>query len=170
MKNLLFLSTLLYSLSSYCQVTVDQYTLDAAGGEFVDGNGNTYMHSFGGVSVATSAVENDVFLTQGFEQPVLLDVPYAFVAPTAFTPDGDGTNDSWTIPLETVFDTPPKVLIFNRWGDVVYETQYYDNASNVWTGNYQTSGLPVLEGTYFYVVESNDDNTQFSGYIQLIRQ
>jgi gliding motility-associated-like protein len=85
----------------------------------------------------------------------------------AFTPDGDGKSDTWTI--ENI-DLPDfrenRVEIFNRWGQEVFSTENYDNRERVWNGE-DASGNELLSGTYFYIVESG--GITYKGYIELIR-
>jgi gliding motility-associated-like protein len=48
-------------------------------------------------------------------------------APTAFTPDGDGLNDVFTVRFEEIL-VDFKIEIFNRWGQLIYESndQYFE--------------------------------------------
>jgi gliding motility-associated-like protein len=81
--------------------------------------------------------------------------------PTGFSPNGDLINDNFVIP--ELGDFPAKITIFNRWGDVVFETDHY---LNDWDGTCKTSiclgegRLP--EGTYFYSIEAGE--IHFDGY------
>ena len=44
--------------------------------------------------------------------------------PNAFTPDGDGYNDTWI--LDNLDNYPEaEVSIFNKWGNIVYQTKWY---------------------------------------------
>lgn len=84
------------------------------------------------------------------------------------TNNNDGKNDTWII--EGLENYPQHyVVVFNRWGNMVYETSNYQNN---WGGTYNGQILPV--GTYFYVLylegKSNaDTNNIKSGYIELTR-
>ena len=62
------------------------------------------------------------------------------------TPNGDGVNDFFVIP-ELEFYPGHKLSIFNRWGDVVYESRDYQGD---WDGTYKGKELPA--GTYLYVL------------------
>ncbi|MCB9265881.1 MAG: gliding motility-associated C-terminal domain-containing protein [Lewinellaceae bacterium] len=62
------------------------------------------------------------------------------------TPNGDGVNDFFVIP-ELAFYPDHKLSIFNRWGDVVYESRNYQGD---WDGTYKGRELPA--GTYLYVL------------------
>ena len=53
-------------------------------------------------------------------------------APTAFTPNGDGVNE--TFKLIRHFIERPKLEIYNRWGEQVFQT---DNLEHEWDGRYK---------------------------------
>ncbi len=85
----------------------------------------------------------------------------------AFTPDGDGKSDLWTIEnIELPEYTSNKVEVFNRWGQTVFKASNYDNLGVVWNGDSE-SGEKLPSGTYFYVVETA--GLTFTGYIEMIR-
>lgn len=85
----------------------------------------------------------------------------------AFSPNGDGNNDLWTIENINLPEfTESEVKIFNRWGQKVHEFDNYDNVNSVWNGNTE-SGDALPSGTYFYIAEV--DGTTYKGYIELIR-
>ena len=66
------------------------------------------------------------------------------------TPNGDGLNDKWIIDcIENFPDN--KVIIFNRWGDIVNKFDNYDNLSQVWQGT-RKDGKSLPDGTYYYVL------------------
>ena len=46
-----------------------------------------------------------------------------------------------------------KVMIFNRWGDKLYDFVGLYN-SQAWTGQYKGQTVPA--GTYYYIIELND--------------
>ncbi|WP_282081980.1 gliding motility-associated C-terminal domain-containing protein [Aquimarina algiphila] len=73
-----------------------------------------------------------------------------------FSPDDDGINEYWEI---NGIDNYPnnKVLIYNRWGDLVFEVDGYNNTSRVFRGiaNRKRSlgGDKLPEGTYFFDIK-----------------
>lgn len=72
------------------------------------------------------------------------------------TPNGDGVNDFWVI--NGIKDYPHNtVQIFDKWGDLVYEKQGYNNE---WQGQGNKGELP--DGTYYYLVKLNEPN-KFGG-------
>lgn len=85
----------------------------------------------------------------------------------AFSPDGDGVNDGWFI--DGINNHPDnRVMVFNRWGDVIVEFSGYNNADIIWEGKNQ-SGDELPAGTYFYVIELMDSGTSRTGWVQLTK-
>ena len=73
-----------------------------------------------------------------------------------FSPNGDGVNDVWEIPVLNFFPEN-KVTILNRWGSEVWGTTNYDNKVNVFAGKNQ-SGNELPDGTYYYsITYSNEE-------------
>ena len=103
---------------------------------------------------AFSTVLIDVVLCDGFDP----------VFPNLMTPNYDGKNDLFVINgLEKIYPEC-HVLIFNRWGSIVFESTGY---ADPWDGTYKGEDLPM--GTYFYKIELNDDSgTVYNGDISII--
>ena len=92
-----------------------------------------------------------------------------FNIPEGFSPNGDGINDLFVIrgieryPSNTI-------VIFNRWGDKVFEASPYQNT---WNGTNEMglkvggSELPI--GTYFYILNLGDGSNIYKGTIYLNR-
>lgn len=82
--------------------------------------------------------------------------------PNVFTPDGDGKNDQFVIP--NLLNYPDNdIIIFNRWGNSVYEKHSYQNDWN---------GQGLNEGTYFYILRVRYGEGQqdtYNGYVTLLR-
>jgi len=80
------------------------------------------------------------------------------------SPNGDGMNDAFTI--VNIEQFPQNELrIYNRWGNLVYETTGYQNT---WTGTWEGKDLP--DGTYFYFIDlDGTGRRQFAGYLQIKR-
>ncbi len=87
-------------------------------------------------------------------------VPYEGFSP-------GGANPTWII--EGIRGYPQNnVKVFNRWGNVVYEENGYDNSGRVWRGNANVSNLgdnEVPDGTYFYVIDLGEGNEPQTGYV-----
>lgn len=85
------------------------------------------------------------------------------------TPDGDGANDEWILANIHVYKSN-KVVIFDRWGGVIFQASDYDNHRVVWKGTNQ-SGTLVPTGTYFYSIIATSEfrRIESSGAIELVR-
>jgi gliding motility-associated-like protein len=82
----------------------------------------------------------------------------------AFSPNNDGKNDFLEI-LGLEFYSESKVLIVNRYGAKVFESEGYDNP---WDGTYNGNDLPI--GPYFYFIETGVEGAEtLTGEISLIR-
>lgn len=76
--------------------------------------------------------------------------------PNIFTPNGDGSNDTFELPGYLA----ASVQIFNRWGRRVYVADHYDNS---WTGTGLAAGL------YYYVAQPAGCATPLKGWVELVR-
>jgi len=144
---------------------------------------------YGGTRTNKLTISNPLFSMEGWSYRVITNSPSYLcqeeiiskpseliitylIIPNAFSPDGDGINDTWTIRGDLNENYPNnQIRIFNRWGVSVYETKGYQND---WNGsNYNSSGstslnLPV--GTYFYLLDLNGDGSNIKkGYVYLTR-
>jgi gliding motility-associated-like protein len=100
------------------------------------------------------------------EDYVTVFIDEKLVIPTTFSPNDDGTNDTWEI---TGVDQYPNcfVQIFDRWGQEVFQSTGYSK-SKAWDGTGRTGKLS--EGVYFYIIQLRDEEKQeFKGSITLIR-
>lgn len=95
---------------------------------------------------------------------VLLDISPVLDCdiPNIFTPNEDGVNDLFEV---SCLDNAQvaKLLVFNRWGDLVYQSDHYQNQ---WNGTHQGRVLP--DGTYFYIIKIGDQE-QIQGSVELRR-
>ena len=91
-----------------------------------------------------------------------------FFIPNAFSPDGDGVNDTWVIDGLSRYASN-KISIYSRWEEKVYEVNDYQND---WNGVSNTSsGMDRLpEGTYFYYIDFGPDVKPERGYVYIKRR
>ncbi|HJW29378.1 MAG TPA: gliding motility-associated C-terminal domain-containing protein, partial [Saprospiraceae bacterium] len=80
----------------------------------------------------------------------------------------DGANDVYK-PLRSRFIETVNFKVFNRWGQLIFET--HDPELN-WNGE-NAAGKAVSDGVYFYTCEAFESQNlspiKLSGYIELIR-
>ena len=97
------------------------------------------------------------------EDNVIVNISYKILIPDAFTPDGDGINETWE--LRGISSYPnTEVTIFNRWGSVIFYSKGYSTAFN---GKYNDQLLPP--GTYPYIIKIDSTKPQITGSVMLIR-
>ena len=92
------------------------------------------------------------------------------------TPNGDGFNDYFQIDGIDQFSNN-NVKIFNRWGILIFETNGYNESSNVFKGESNARATiegdrDVPTGTYFYIITFPDVNPgkdSYSGYLYINR-
>ncbi|PZX11295.1 gliding motility-associated-like protein, partial [Breznakibacter xylanolyticus] len=97
---------------------------------------------------------------------VVDDCTNRVLVPDTFTPNGDGVNDRFVIPIVREYPIN-RLTIFNRWGNQVYVA---DNYRNDWDGRSSTvtMGTNVLpEGTYFYVLTLGVESRLMKGIVYL---
>ncbi len=107
-------------------------------------------------------------------KPVCIDNCPCYILPNVFTPNQDGKNDIYTPILPYRFVDKVDMKIFNRWGNLVFETS---NPMINWDGKDQKTNKEAKEGVYYYtcrVFEIRVDGVKeskevLSGYIHLIR-
>lgn len=88
--------------------------------------------------------------------------------PNVFSPNGDNINDFFKIDIEG--ETEYKLLIYNRWGDKVFES--FDS-KKLWNGTNMNDGSECPAGVYYFIFNwkfrgSDQHNTQ-TGTVTLIK-
>ncbi len=94
---------------------------------------------------------------------VFIRVLNKIAVPNAFSPNGDGINDSWNISMLYTYPES-ETNVFNRYGQVVFHTQGYNKP---WDGRY--NGNPVPVGTYYYTINRKNGLPVMSGWLLVIR-
>lgn len=89
--------------------------------------------------------------------------PYVIV-PKYFSPNGDGNRDRFVV--QDIERYENEVIIINKWGDIVYRSDDYDNR---WDGTYY--GQAMAEDTYMYLVRVKVDDAwiDYKGTVTLLR-
>lgn len=94
-----------------------------------------------------------------------------FYIPNAFTPDGDPYNPTFKPLFPVGFDPYNyNMKIYNRWGEVVFETNNLDVG---WDGSYGLEGRDVQPGVYTYHIHIKmpdiDKVMVFTGHVSVVR-
>lgn len=80
-----------------------------------------------------------------------------------FTPNGDGTNDTWNLDF-TAFSSA-ELEVYSKWGVLVYQT---DGLTINWDGN-DLNGNALPAGTYYYIVNLDGGSKTQNGPITIVR-
>jgi len=75
--------------------------------------------------------------------------PMTLYIPNAFTPNGDGLNDSFGVSGANIYKF--KMLVYNAWGELVFQT---DNMNKRWDGKFKGEIMP--NSVYLYEVTAFD--------------
>lgn len=154
-----------------------QYEWIVGGGEIVDGQGtnqitvNWLTVPYGLYNISVSVISdagcigNSVSLTVDVDECSFDNV---FV-PNCFTPNSDEVNNVWGPVFAGDWDhTVYNMLIFNRWGGIVWES---DDHLTMWDGRYNNK--MCLDGVYIWKMECKKLNTTVKevmhGHLTLLR-
>lgn len=99
------------------------------------------------------------------------DVNCVFI-PNIITPNGDDTNDWFTIPcIDTGLFRENSLVVYNQWGDKVYEASPYDNdPAKAWRGTLNgEAGKDLPDGVYFYIFKPGSNIAPMKGFVEIFR-
>ena len=77
-----------------------------------------------------------------------------FFAPSAFTPNGDGSNDEFKAIINGPQSLEFEMSIYDRQGNLIFET---DDINQPWDGRLKGSGRTAPQGTYIWLIILKDD-------------
>jgi gliding motility-associated-like protein len=83
--------------------------------------------------------------------------------PNAFSPNGDGINDTWVITNLSIYPGAT-VDVFNRYGQPVFHSE---NSNKAWDGTYNGKPLPV--GTYYYIIDLKNNEKKTAGSVTIFK-
>ncbi len=147
---------------------------------------STYVWDFGNGQVVSTGNTNDQFMNYSLPGTYIVQLvagngfcvvtdtlhivvvplpdPIVYI-PNVFTPNGDGSNDTFTI--DTDFAESIEIQIFNRWGNVVKEI---NGLNETWNGMVDSN--EASDGVYFFkytVTGINGEVLNGHGNVTLIR-
>jgi gliding motility-associated-like protein len=121
---------------------------------------------FGNQNLDVSGIYSDTVQTiSGCDSVLVLElsvVDCEFQISNILTPNDDGQNDTWKVSDPTKIEGCD-VAIYNRWGEIVYQSNDYNNQ---WAGTRNNEQLP--DGVYFYSIKCSDSE-EYTGEINLLR-
>lgn len=115
----------------------------------------------------TLVVTNAYGCTSSYTESIFIEGDYTFYTPNAFTPNGDGDNDSFR-PIGIGIDEDNyEFYIFNRWGQLIFEG--YDPYDE-WDGTY--NNVMSQTDVYVWMVKTRDNNGDpktYRGHVTLVK-
>lgn len=97
---------------------------------------------------------------------VTITVNRGLEIPNTFSPNDDGTNDTWIITgIEKYPDN--SIKIYDRWGQEIYIANGYSK-TKAWGGTTKR-GRKATEGVYYYVLDLRNGSDIIKGSITIIR-
>jgi gliding motility-associated-like protein len=126
--------------------------------DFGDGSGQDYLnfntnHSYNdtGTYLATLTLEDQYNCISATTQQITIYPPFDIFIPNAFTPNGDNNNDIFNPVVYGI--TNFNMIITNRWGQVIYQT---DDQSKGWNGMLNNQSQTYITGNYTYRIDVTD--------------
>jgi gliding motility-associated-like protein len=117
----------------------------------------------------TLVVTNKLGCTDTIKETLIILSDVIIYAPNVFTPDGDQYNEDWGIYIDGIDIYNYHMHIFNRWGEIVWES--FDPTAR-WDGTYGSQGL-VDDGTYVWRMTAKEATTdkilEFNGTITVLK-
>jgi gliding motility-associated-like protein len=114
-------------------------------------------------------ITNHLGCEDSISSEVIIKGDFALFAPSAFTPNGDGINETFFPKGFGIDKDNFKLYIYNRWGDVIYET---NNIDIPWDGRVNSGEEIAQIGVYVWMVVTYDidgNEHQFIGKVTLLR-
>jgi gliding motility-associated-like protein len=131
------------------------------------------------ISYTVSDVNGNISNVAEIQITIKSSLPEGTTVPNAFSPNGDGENDVFII--EGAEQYQVSLHVYNRWGNIVYASDNYENTWSGFSMNVQDSRNPsrisvskeqseLPDGTYFYFIEfAGADAKRYSGFVELRR-
>ena len=145
----------------FCPDTLSEYPLNA-------GTGSTYKYFW----IPTNDTVSQIYVSAPGEYIVTITTKHNCTASSktivqevcpprlyissAFSPNSDGSNDIYDVYSAHVGAF--HMLIFNRWGEVIFESQ---DKNHFWNGVYREDPMPI--GVYPWVITYEGDTEEYKG-------
>lgn len=97
-------------------------------------------------------ITDDGGCSDTYLSPVVVVEDYWAWAPSAFTPNGDGINDVFTIKFDKIIESTLQVFIYDRWGKLVFQSSGNNTG---WDGTRQDNGIKADISSYKYYASFN---------------
>ncbi|WP_258540802.1 T9SS type B sorting domain-containing protein [Parvicella tangerina] len=127
----------------------------------------THVFNDTGYYDVTLLVTSSYGCTSEYTETIFIEGDYTFYTPNAFSPNGDGENDTFR-PIGIGIDEDNyEFYIFNRWGQLIYEG--YDPYDE-WDGTY--NNVMSQTDVYVWVVKTRNidgEVKEYRGHVTLVK-
>lgn len=142
------------------------------------GDGNTsnlenpvHQYQQSGVYNIELIVTDELGCTDTTSYQIQFDAEFVYYIPNTFTPDGNEINQIFLPIFSNGIDPDHyRMIIYNRWGEVIFESL---NPASGWDGSYGNDKKPCQPGIYTYIVSyripNENQSRTISGHVNLIR-
>jgi gliding motility-associated-like protein len=100
-------------------------------------------------------------------QNVTIDPDFVFYIPSAFSPNGDGLNETFS--GKGIFIEQYQMTIFDRWGNLIYKTS---DINKPWDGKAAGGSLIAQNDVYVYsivVTDTKKNKHYYKGMVTLLK-
>lgn len=161
---------IIYPEFEFEDISIDADTWEWDFGDFSAGSTEqnpSHLYPDTGTYEVTLIVYSEFGCGDTITEEVTVRPAFLIYIPTAFTPDGDGLND--TFKPEGFGFREFEMRIYSRWGHQLFVT---NDPTIGWDGTYPHTNEPVMEGQYVYriIAQSHFDYKEtYDGKVILIR-
>ena len=148
----------------------EYYEYNISDGAFFTDPDFQYTFNGPGIYDVQQFVMNSFGCTDSITFTIDVEPTLIIYVPNAFTPDGDGVNEIFKPVVSGSVITRYHFMIFNRWGDIVFETT---DTEDGWIGNVPNGNHYVQDGVYNWRLEvvSSESGEQevHTGHVTILR-
>lgn len=128
-----------------------------------------HTYDLPGVYPVILIVTNDSGCSDTAYIDIIVHDYHTFYVPNAFTPDDNGRNEVFGPVFTNILTEGFEMLIFDRWGNLVYKT---NDPGAGWNGTWKNTGEQVQQDVYVYKIKYTDNlykTYEMIGHVTLIR-
>ncbi len=145
-----------------------EWTIDTLGKSFATDTSYVFPNEGPGTYQVQLIAENQYGCRDSIEKSIVVREEFIVHVPNAFTPDGDGINESFGPVIQGHVPENYTFRIFNRWGTEVFRSE---NPEKRWKG--LVNGSSARSGVYIWKLrvrsKTNKAFKEFTGHVTLVR-
>ncbi|MFT4526319.1 MAG: gliding motility-associated-like protein [Bacteroidia bacterium] len=160
------------NLISYDALLTNEQTAEwkFSDGSFTTGSQANHLYLNPGVQKVKLTVKNSNGCIDRTELNESISEELEFFVGNTFTPNGDGSNDEFFIPVLRDLDVPFQLIVVDKNNQTVFKTT---DANETWNGKHLNTGAPMPDGKYSYMLTLNKTylkNNSINGKFNLQRR